>query len=150
MWRGRLPHWRADEVTYYLTFRHRRALTDEERTVLYNQILRLDGRDLSIESLCVLAEDTELLVKQPSQQKSKRADLSKIVEKAKAQAGKRIISKTLERFPPFYEESYDRIVRDQAEFEEKLEAIMTSPERVGLSQDASQYHCLYISTSATL
>ena len=28
VWRGRLPHWRADDVTYYATFRHRRDLDE--------------------------------------------------------------------------------------------------------------------------
>lgn len=51
-------------------------------------------------------------------------ELSDLVEKAKTKAGKKIIAKSGERFPPFYGESYDRIVRDDAELEERWTAVL--------------------------
>ena len=37
IWKGRLPHWRADDVTYYVTFRHKRfclALDHAAHTII--------------------------------------------------------------------------------------------------------------------
>jgi len=50
-------------------------------------------------------------------------ELSDVVEKAKVRAGKAIVKVSGERFPPFYQESYDRIIRDEAELAERWQAI---------------------------
>jgi hypothetical protein len=128
IWRGRLPHWRADDVRYYVTFRHRRPLDDFEMQTLFRALLRPDARRWDLMILCVLPELTELIFSVREAPTGRPYELSEIVEKAKTKAGKLIIKKTGERFPPFYHESFDRIIRDDAELEERWQAIFDSPE----------------------
>src|SRR5688572_33479066 len=110
IWRGRLPHWRADDVRYYVTFRHRRELDEAERKVLFSALLRPDGRRWDLLILCTLADRTELIFTVKEQPSGKPYELSTVVEKEKNKAGKLIIHNTGERFPPFYSESFDRII----------------------------------------
>lgn len=123
IWRGRLPHWRADDVTYYVTFRHRRPLEAAERTLLLRALLRPNGSKWDLVAVRVGADDTEALFSVKATVHGRPLELAKIVEPAKAKAGKQIVARSGERFPPFYGESYDRIVRDEAELGERLETI---------------------------
>ena len=123
IWRGRLPHWRADEVTYFVTFRHRRELVDVEIRELFTALLRPDGTRWDLLALCVAPIETELLFRVGERTAGSSREISKIVEPAKNKVGRRIMKRTGERFPPFYTESYDRIVRDRAELEERWQTI---------------------------
>lgn len=144
VWRGRLPHWRADDVRYYATFRHKRALDDQERLTLLSQLLRPEGKKWDIEVICVLPERTELIFSVRTGKGDQPYELADILEKAKTKAGKLIIKKSGERFPPLYNESYDRIIRDDAEFEERWQAIVGSPVEFELVDDPSDYESLWV------
>lgn len=132
IWRGRLPHWRADDVTYYVTFRHRRPLDAEECRLLLSHLQRPDARRYDLLIAAVLPDKTELMFTMQCDANGRPYELATIVESSKRRAGKAIIEHTGERFPPFYEESYDRIVRDEAELEQRWNDILASPERAGL------------------
>lgn len=147
IWRGRLPHWRADDVTYYVTFRHRRALDVEERRLLFGALSKPDGRKWELLILCVLPETTELMFRVQLNEDGRPYELSQILERAKARAGKEIIKRTGERYAPFYSESYDRIVRDEAEQEERWRAILESPVKAELVQDPSEHEAMYVAAS---
>lgn len=121
MWRGHLPHWRADDVLYYVTFRYRRPLDQLEMQHLFSGLLRPDGTSWDLTLLAVGPEHAELIFRILST--SKTAELSKIVERQKSKVSSKIIKKSGERYPVFYTESFDRIIRDEAELVEKLQNV---------------------------
>lgn len=144
IWRKKLPHWRADQVTYFVTFRHRRELDEAERRVLYRLLMRPEGRRWDLVILCVLPGATELMFQVKESPKGGAYELSDIVERAKTKAGNLIIKNTGERFPPFYAESYDRIVRDDAELEEHFQRILYSMVTAELAEDPEEWEALYV------
>ena len=144
IWRGRLPHWRADDVTYYVTFRHRRPLDEHEQNLLLKRLLGSEGRRLEFAVLCVLPEATEMMFSVYDAPKGGKYELSDVVEKAKTKAGREIIKKSGERWPPFYSESYDRIVRDDAEYEETFLRILASPVSAGLCAEPESWDNLFV------
>lgn len=148
IWRGRLPHWRADDVVYYVTFRHRRDLTYEEREILYRLLLKPEGKQWSLEVLCILPAETSLMFSVSIAPTGRPYELSELIEKAKAKAGRQIIKRTSERFPPFYAESFDRIVRDEPEFEERFLGLIEAPMAAELVEDSSEYAHLYVREDA--
>lgn len=123
IWRGRLPHWRAEDVTYFVEFRHRRELVDIEMRELFAALLRPDGMKWDLLALCVGVARTELLFRVHNTPEGKPREIARIVEPAKSRVGRKIMKRTGERYPVFYSESFDRIVRDRAELEEKWKAI---------------------------
>jgi hypothetical protein len=127
IWRGRLPHWRADDVRYFVTFRHRRTLEPIECRILLDQLVKPHGSRWNLDIAAVGTERTELIVQVQHAEGGRPAELSDVVEKAKTRAGKAIVKKTGERFPPFYQESYDRIIRDEAEWAERWQAAFDLP-----------------------
>jgi len=148
MWRGRLPHWRADDVTYYVNFRHRRPLEAAERALLLRALRKPDGRRWDLLILCVLPERTDLMVRVRATVDGPAYELSDIVEKAKSKAGRDITKKSGERYPPFYVESYDRIVRDEVELEERWLEIFDGPVSLELAEDAEDYDALWVADPA--
>ena len=142
IWRGRLPHWRADNVTYFATFRHRREFDADERMVLFRNLLKPDGRKWTLVACLVLPEVSEVIFTMEDD-----VDLADVIEKAKIRAGKAIIKQTGERFPPFYQESYDRIIRDEAELDERLLAIIEAPVSHELAEDPDEYPTLYVANA---
>lgn len=145
VWQGKLPHWRADDVSYFVTFRHRRPLDDAERRLLLRALLKPDGRQWDLAIVVILPERTELLFSVLEAPATGRPyELSDIVEKAKTKVGRTIVKKTEERWPPFYEESYDRIVRDESEFEERWQAIFDAPVAEELAEASEDYDGLWV------
>lgn len=144
IWRGRLPHWRADDVTYYVTFKHRRDLDESERRMLLRALMKPEGRKWNLLILCVLPGNTELLFTIHEAPTGEPYELSDIVEKAKTKVGRQIIKKSEERYPPFYNESYDRIIRDDSELEERWTAILESPVKYELVEDPEDYDSLWV------
>lgn len=144
MWRGRLPHWRADDVHYYVTFRHRRDLDEAERRVLFKELLRPERRKWDLMILCVLPATTELIFSVRAGIQGTPIEIADIVEPAKRRAGRKIIHNTGERFAPFYTESFDRIVRDDAELDERREAIYGSSVTQELVEDPADYDALWV------
>ena len=142
IWRGRLPHWRAEGVTYYATFRHRRQLTTSERDILFTNLRKPDGRRWTLIACVVLPELSEVIFDM-----AEEGELSDVLEKAKLRAGKAIVKASGERFPPFYQESYDRIIRDDAELTERLEAMIAAPVTAELVDDPEEYASLYVANS---
>jgi len=145
IWRGKLPHWRADDVTYYVVFRHRRELDEKERRLLISALLKPDGRKWDLLILCVLPEQTELMFTvREAGATGEPYELADIVEAAKRKTGAKIIKASGERFPPFYHESFDRIVRDDSELEERWSAILESPVQLDLAQEPEEYEFLWV------
>lgn len=145
IWRGKLPHWRADEVTYYVSFRHSRPLDERERSVLFAHLLRPEGKKWRLGALLVLAERTELLFTVREAPSGRPYELSHIVEGAKRKAGAAIVKKSGERWAPFYGESFDRIVRDEEELKDRLEAMLAAPALAGLAEKPEAFPTLYVS-----
>ncbi|MEJ5170305.1 MAG: hypothetical protein WHU10_04900, partial [Fimbriimonadales bacterium] len=90
IWRGRLPHWRADDVLYYATFRHRRVLCEAERRLLLRALLRPNGSSWSVLAVRVGEQDSELMFTMVPSVGGRPRELADVLEKAKARAGKEI------------------------------------------------------------
>jgi hypothetical protein len=123
VWHGRWPHWRADGVVYYTSFRHRRDLALAERRELFKELLKPDGRKWNLRALIVLADRTEALFTVMEAPHGHDYELSDILGRAQKRAAARIMKASGERFPPFWAEPYDRIVRDEEELAGFLKAI---------------------------
>lgn len=141
-----MPHWGADDVRYYATFRHRRQLNEAERRDLLRRLLRDHGKRYDLYIVCVLPEQTELMFRVLESPRGGTFELATILEGAKRKSGAKIVKATGERFPPFFGESYDRIVRDDEEFESRFMAIVESPEASGVIAEGDDYDFLWIAT----
>lgn len=126
-------------MNYFVTFRHRRTLEQSECQLLMRALMNAHGRKWSIKLICILADRSDLIVHMIEDEDLKSKELSEVLEKAKSKAGKQIIKKSQERFPPFYSESYDRIIRDDAEFEDFFQQIIQSTQDSDWMDETGDY-----------
>lgn len=136
IWKGRFPHWRADGVEYYVSFPHRRPLTEPECGTLFSALMRLHGRGFSYLALVTVPEKTEMVISVDRED----TELNDLVIKAQ----KRFLKarKLEERL--FFAEPYDRIIRDEAEREAFLEGILQAPEQSANLPESDDWPYLHL------
>jgi len=117
--------------------------------MLLKSILNSESRALLFQIACVLPERTEMIFRLNDSSHDRQSEFAKTIEGAKRKAGKQIIKATGERYPPFWEESYDRIIRDEAEYEERMMTILESPISSELSETAEDYPQLFIKSHSS-
>ncbi|MFN7172386.1 MAG: hypothetical protein ACK4P3_06335 [Fimbriimonadaceae bacterium] len=139
IWRGRLPHWRAEGVRYYVTFRHRRPLTYHERRILFGQLNRL-SKEWQI-NVFYVGENSSSMVFEPlpDSPAEMNQEFSDRLEKLKLKAGRQIIKSTGEKWTPFYGESYDHIIRDEEDLLNILDEIEESATDGVPDEDESEF-----------
>lgn len=77
-------------------------------------------------------EQTQMLFRVVGEKHDRPIELSDVIERVKTKVGKQIIKASGERWSPFYAESFDRIVRDDAELAELQTAFFSDlPEDEG-------------------
>ncbi len=107
-------------------------------------MLRAQRSRLDFLVLLVLPERSEMIFNVKKNSDGEEYELSDVIEKAKVKAGRQIIKESGERWPPFSHESYDRILRDQAELEEYATRIIQAPENEGIVEVSEEYKCLLL------
>jgi hypothetical protein len=112
--------------------------------MLLRALIKPDGRRWDLLIVCVLPGETNLIFKVLEAPTGQAYELSDIVEKAKQKVGRQIMKKTEERYPPFFVESYDRILRDEDELEIRWQEIFDSPVAHELVQDPEEYDALWV------
>lgn len=106
--------------------------------------MRPEGRKWNLVILCILPTETNLIFTVNRTAGGSPYELSDVVEKAKHKVGNAIVKKSGERWPPFYQESYDRIIRDADELEAKLMEILESPVSHELVEDPDEWDSLWV------
>jgi REP element-mobilizing transposase RayT len=133
--RRRLPHWQLDGATYFLTFR---LLTGEldppRRKIVLNHIQSGHGRFYTLIAVVVMPDHVHVLLRPLD-----GVDLSRITKGMKG-ASARLLNKLDNTTGSIWQdESWDRVIRDQVELDEKLLYMLNNPLKRGLVQDPWDY-----------
>ncbi|MFQ5806040.1 MAG: class I tRNA ligase family protein, partial [Phycisphaerae bacterium] len=147
--RRKLPHWEAGGSTYFVTFRTATAptggrpvdLTPEQRTVVLNTCRHWDGERLLLHAVVVMPDHVHLLLTPLDKEAGVWWSLSELLHSIKGYSTKEINKRRSQsrgedwRGTVWQDERYDRIIRDQSDFDEKWEYIVSNPQRRGLPDD---------------
>jgi putative transposase len=133
--RRRLPHWRLEDSVYFVTFRLGNGeLTEDERAIVFDHIKQGHRRYYCLFSAVVMPDHVHLLLKP-----NNYVPLSRIMKGIKGVSAHKVNRRRGTSGTIWQDESYDRIVRDEAEFLEKLEYISLNAVKAGLAQRPEQY-----------
>ena len=129
--RRRLPHWRLDGATYFITFRLlAQPLLPDEITLVRDHIAAGDGRFYDL--LCVMAMPDHVhaaLVPRDGY------DLARITKGIKGATARLLNGRRGTHGVVWQDESWDRIVRGQDELLRELDYMFENPRRAGLTND---------------
>ena len=138
--RRRLPHWRLEGALYFLTFRSAgQLLTPEEILIVREHVVSGDPRFYELFATVVLPDHVHILLR-PSQ----RYSLSRVLQGIKGVSARLLNRHRGTSGSVWQDESFDRIVRDQKELEEKLLYMLKNPLKAGLTRDPWSYIGWYV------
>jgi REP element-mobilizing transposase RayT len=133
--RRRLPHWTLDGATYFITFRvaGTELSADERKTVLDH--LRSGNRNFYDLAAAVVMPDHVHVILKPRESHN----LSHIMKGIKGVSAHRVNALRGKAGSIWQDESWDRILRDTQEFEEKLQYMIDNPVKLGLIAVDQEY-----------
>jgi REP element-mobilizing transposase RayT len=138
--RRHLPHWTIAEATYFITFRvkHGNLSVSEQRLVL-EHIKKGDPGFYKLAIAVVMPDHVHILLR-PNPDRS----LSQILKGMKGSIARELNRRRRTSGSIWQDESFDRIMRDPNEFNQKLEYTLNNPVRKGLSDDPLTYHGVFL------
>ena len=137
--RRRLPHWQMKGSIYYVTFRtYKITLSREERNCVLNHIIKGNKVFYILIATVVMPDHTHLLLT-PSEGYS----LSQIMKGIKGVSARKVNQMRNTIGTVWQDESYDRIIRDQKELDEKIHYMAKNPVKNGFTDDVWNYHSWY-------
>jgi len=138
-----LPHWEELGAAYFVTFVLRRppvvALTDPGVGRLVVNALRFyDGKRYTLFDYTIMPDHVHLIVK-PVVHGDGAERLPRVIRDLKAWLGREINAMLDRRGRVWQDESYDHILRNEADYWEKAKYIYENPHRKGLVADPAQW-----------
>jgi len=149
-----LPHWQVGGATYFITFRlkgHRGGtgvspvqslsspLTAPERTIVREAILFWHERKWFVHALTVMPDHVHILATPRERSPGAWFSLAELMHSVKSFTAHRIRSLRGKGGVFWQSERFDRVSRDQSEFDEKAKYIVGNAQRTGLVADGWEY-----------
>lgn len=134
--RRNLPHWTMEDSIYYVTFRSiTTPFTNAERKIILNHLLSGNPQFYTLFAAVLMPDHAHLLLKpQPG------FSLSRIMKGIKGVSANLINQhRQTTGQHVWQDESWDRIIRDAEEFQEKFEYMANNPIRAGLVKLLEEY-----------
>jgi len=123
----RLPHWRLEGRTYFITWRlhsKQKPLTPSEKDLVASALRHFEGTRYSLFAFVVMDDHVHILFSL-----MERFELKSILHSWKSFTGHKLSSDFKRPAPVWQDESFDRIVRTEAEFLEKGNYILNNPRK---------------------
>jgi REP element-mobilizing transposase RayT len=142
--RRNLPHWQSPGSTYFVTSRsNNRIFSESEKDIIFSAIKFLDKKKYFLYAVVVMPDHIHILF-QPIAKKSSGSSFSyfsllEIMHSIKSFTAHQIGGAVWQH------ESYDRIIRNEQEFYEKMFYIVNNPVRAEIVKESSEYKWLYYS-----
>ena len=146
--RRNLPHLEVPGATYFVTFRCQRGiqLPSKARDLIIAAIQTCNGKTIELDAVVVMADHAHAVFRLIEPHK-----LGGVLRQIKGRSA-RLVNQLLQKdhrlkpVPLWMEESFDHIVRHEAELQEKVEYIRQNPVRRGLVRKPEEYKWLFIGT----
>ena len=137
--RRNLPHLQAAEATYFVTFRS--SLSQElplpARDVVIEEFLASDKRSIDLDAVVVMPDHVHAILRLLGCEK-----LSRVLQMIKGRSSRRINQLFKREGHVWMDETFDHIIRHEAELEEKIAYIQQNPVKSGLVTSSEDYRWL--------
>jgi REP element-mobilizing transposase RayT len=124
-YRRRLPHWRFTESIYFVTWRlasNQQELSTEERGIVAAELQSREGQRYNLHAYVVMNDHAHVLVEPLG-----LLALERIVHSWKSFTAHQLQRKYGRRGRLWHDEYFDRMVRDEKEYTQKLRYIVGNP-----------------------
>lgn len=142
--RRNLPHIQRPGATYFLTFRKLQGqLAPEDRDLVMQSCLYADGKQYCLHAAVVMPDHVHLLISPLESHPGEYYQLAEILRGIKGASARRVNERAKTTGSIWQDETFDRIIRDESEFFEKLQYIMANPRTAGIETGVGYPWCVY-------
>ncbi|BAY88834.1 MULTISPECIES: REP-associated tyrosine transposase [unclassified Tolypothrix] len=137
----RLPHWELEGAIYFITFNtwEKLELSPEAREIVFNSCLFFDKNRYQLFVFVVMTNHVHLLIQPLLKSDNEFWSLSSIMNSIKSYSAKQIPKVMKHIGTVWQDERYDRIVRNDQEFQQYWQYIRENPVKEGLSSSPEDY-----------
>jgi REP element-mobilizing transposase RayT len=138
--RRNLPHIQVHDATYFITFRccEGVSLPESVREIVLSAMRFWHGRRIFLDAAIVMPDHAHAILRITD-----NSTLSQILHSIKSYSANQINKQLSRQGPIWQDESFDHILRSEAEWEEKLQYVRENPVVAGLVEESSQYRWLW-------
>lgn len=136
-----LPHWEIDGAVYFITFKtwEKLELTPAARQIVLNACKFFDNQRYRVFVLVVMPDHVHMLIQPLPKSEQEVWSLSSIMHSIKSYSAKQV-PKVMPHIGTVWQpERYDRIIRNQQEFESVWEYIRQNPVKAELADTPEAY-----------
>jgi putative transposase len=139
-----LPHWQRGGATYFLTFNTKGLKLDrEDRQIVMDACRFWQSKKISLHVLVVMPDHVHMLVtplvKEQKDGENYWYPLGEIVHSIKRHSSREINKRHDRSGALWWDEYYDRLVRDEDEYLREFKYIRENPVKEGLAESAEGY-----------
>ncbi len=136
-----LPHLEAPAATYFVTFRCRKGLSlaENARDRVMSALRHWDGKRIDLDIAVIMPDHVHAIFRIVD-----GSTLSDILHSIKSFSANQINRLLGRESGLWLDESFDHIIRNGTEWEEKAEYIRQNPVKKGLVKKSEEYHWLYL------
>ena len=138
-WRRHLPHFQLSAGYYFITFttNDKRSLLSSQKDCVFNAIRYLDSKKYELYAAVVMNNHAHMIINPTD-------TLSKIMHSIKSFTAHQINKASNRKGKLWQDENFDRAIRDEEEFLEKINYIANNPIKANLANKYEEYKWLYI------
>ena len=139
-YRRHLPHFQLSSGYYYfITFTtyNRKTLQPFEKDYIFDAINYMDTKEYELHAFVILNDHIHIIINPIDK-------LSRIMHSIKSYTAHEINKKTNRKGKFWQDENYDKIIRSEKEFIEKIKYIVNNPIKANLSKSYTDYKWLYV------
>ncbi len=142
-----LPHWQKPGSAYFITFKthNERELSHEEKNIALGSLKYWDNQRWLIHAAVIMANYVHAVVSPLEKENGSWWDLSIVLHSVKSFSAN-AMNKAVKRVGEsvWQSETYDRIIRDEADFFDTLQYIAHNPVKAGLVEECFDYEWFYL------
>ncbi|MGB2986053.1 MAG: transposase, partial [Phycisphaerae bacterium] len=141
-----LPHIEDPGAHYFLTFRLRvGTLTPAERRIVLESCKYWHRKKMTLHACVIMPDHVHMIVTPHEVAPGEWVALGEILHSIKSYSAQEVNKRRRSRGALWLDETWDRIIRNEREYEQRWEYIEHNPERIGLGRD---YEWLWVNHRA--
>ncbi len=135
-----LPHWQLGSSTYFVTFRAKEGtISEHERSLVLDACFHFDNDRAIVRLVTVMPDHVHMLITPRKLGENEWYPLQDIIHSIKSFTANEINRSRKDSGAFWQAEYFDRIVRDEDEFEEKWNYMLNNPVKAGLCKQPGEY-----------
>lgn len=151
-YRRNLPHWVQPGCFYFITFRTNKnfVLPEQTRSIAIESIKFHNNKKYNLYACVVMPDHVHLVIQPMEKGRDSFYSLAEIMHSIKSFSSKEILKflRSTGKMPValnvWIDENFDRIIRNEKEYFEKMNYIANNPVKQGLVEKSEDYKWLYV------